>query len=211
MSSNTGWNIPSPPSPTGINVYPATPTPKQVVSRPTGKTLVSTEMMLGMTIKKYASITVYRWYESIFRTTTLPNTSQTYKIEVVTGNSSTQSETQTFGASIGVEAGVSIDGIGAKINATISETSESTQSVTVTDEKTVSYSFAAPDHKEQQSYDVWQLVEQYVVTTTTTMSSKEVQGEVPAGETQGGVLTNRLPQYDVTGYPNDTEARMVPA
>ena len=212
MSSDNDWNIPAPAPPTGINVYPPTPTKKQVVSEPSGsrRELVSQLPRLGGVLRTYAAITVYRWYESIYTVTTAPGSTQEYSIQVLVGNTDTKSQTKNFGVALGAEAGVDIHGISEKISATISKDTGSEKTVSVTDETISEYKFSTESTAEPTSYDVWQLVEQYVITSETTYTMPN-SPEIPVGTQQGGVLTNRLSQYIALSYPLNSVTRMSPA
>ena len=129
---------------------------------------------------------------------------------MLVGTPTRRARRKTSGVALGAEAGADIYGISEKISATISKDTGSEKTVSVTDETISEYKFSTESTAEPTSYDVWQLVEQYVITSETTYTMPN-SPEIPVGTQQGGVLTNRLSQYIALSYPLNSGTRMSPA
>jgi len=151
------------------------------------------------------SLEVSRWWETIYRVDASPPGIASHSVGVTEGVTTTDSETDSFGVALGLEAGVSLDGIGEKLTETISATTSYSHSVALTEQETITDTVGISGLTEETSVQWWQLVEKWYmwIEVTWIFGSSE-----PSSDYYGYPLTliQRYPEYAMTKYPVDAPA-----
>jgi len=148
------------------------------------------------------SLHVTRWWESIYQVNLEPPGISSQQVAVTEGITTTDSETDTFSVSLGLEAGISVDDIGEKLTETISMTTSYTHSVALTEQKTTTEMVGLSGLTEEVTAEWWQLVEKWYMWTEIswffgqTDVSKGIYG-------YPSTIIQRYHTYAMTKYPQD--------
>ena len=176
-------NIPSPPSPTGINQFPNAPSSVVVYNQ----SIPNQDAILKYT---NLNLKIEAQWKLVVSATATPATPFSQSVSVTTGSSSTKTNTQEFSGSFGLIS--DFFSIGAKVSDTISE------SVTISVSDTVSEDFGISPKNETVTACWWQLYIKYTITGE--YSIPGIPGTFKP-TVFNAVLDNGCPTYISTTYP----------
>lgn len=153
-----GFSIDPPPSPTGQGGFITSPTPIQTVAKttvqvpytcyPAGK--------IAETCYKGVVVTASFQWQSVYNAET-QKTPISQEVTYTTGVTTTNTETESFAATIGVSVTAGYGPISASLSASFTETTQQQHSVAFTEQNSIANTFGPVPPNTTAQY--WQLVE----------------------------------------------------
>lgn len=145
----------------------------------------------------YTILTVSQVWQQLVELTGQPGLDTSYEVDVTTGVSITDSETQTLGVSLGLESGFDIGVLSAKVNLTLSYSVSFTEEISITEQTTISKKFEI-DKPDVTTTGVWW----QAVPTLTTFQV------VDNSNTLGASVIDPLPDICATAYPTQSKGTL---
>jgi len=176
-----------PPSPTYVNE----PMPGSVAAN------APFSMVVPGDSSTYTILTVNQAWVQLCELTGQPGVNTGYEVDVTTGVSVSDSETQTLGVSLGLESGFDIGLFSAKVNLTLSYSDSFTEELSITEQTTIGKHFEI-DNPVQTTTGVWW----QAVPTLTTFQV------VNNANTLGASVTDPLPDIAATVYPPSSQGTL---
>ncbi|WP_354687675.1 hypothetical protein [Cupriavidus necator] len=193
-----------------VTLDTAPSTPFQAPDQPPSPTYVGEQMpgsvtasapfsmvVPGTDSSTYTILTVNQAWNQLVEITGQPGLDTGYEVDVTTGISITDSETQTLGVSLGLEAGFDIGLLSAKVNLTLSYSESFTEELSITEQTTIAKKFDI-DKPDVTTTGVWW----QAVPTLTTFQV------IDYSNTVGASVLDPLPDISATVYPVESKGKL---
>lgn len=138
----------------------------------------------------YTILTLTQAWQQLAEITGQPGVDTGYEVDVTTGISISDSETQTLGVSLGLQAGFNIGIFSAQVNLTLSYSESFTEELSITEQTTIAKKFEIDKPSVTTTGVWWQLVP--------TLTTFQV---VNGANTVSASVSDPLPDIFATAYP----------
>lgn len=189
-------NIPSPPNPTGINVFPAEPGSVELSSKDIPDHTFIKSPILQLRYKNQKIVAIAHW-KKIVSCTADPITPFSHTASVTTGTSLTDSASGQFSVSMTVSNDI------GSISSSLSETF--TRSITFSKSSTTSNTFSVTPKDGQVSVIWWQLVHSYILEGTEEIKFKN---KVALSREFKHTIKNYADVFVSTSFPGNASSRL---
>ncbi|MBB2916821.1 hypothetical protein [Cupriavidus alkaliphilus] len=173
------------------------PAPTYVGEQMPGTVAASTPFIMlvpGTDSSTYTILSISQVWQQLVELTGQPGLDTGYEVDVTTGVSITDSETQTLGVSLGLESGFDIGVFSAKVNLTLSYSMSFTEELSISEATTIAKKFEI-DKPEVTTTGVWW---QGLPTLTTFQVIDNMN-------TVGACVQDPLPEIAATVYPPQSQ------